>query len=90
MAEAVRFEQIVQRGCGLDVHKQTVVATIDGTGIKRETREYSTTTRSLTELKEWSVSNGITHSVMESTGVYWKPVYHVLEPSGITVWGIAN
>ena len=58
--------------------KQTVVATIDGAGIKRETREYSTTTRSLTELKEWLVSNGIRHAVMESTGVYWKPVYHVL------------
>jgi transposase len=86
MAEVVTFEQIVQRGCGLDVHKQTVVATIDGEGIKRETREFSATTRSLTALKEWLVSNGITHAVMESTGVYWKPVYHVLEPSGITVW----
>jgi len=40
----------------------------------------------LTELKEWLKKEGITHVVMESTGVYWKPVYHVLEPSGITVW----
>jgi len=48
-----------------------MIATIDGTGIKRETREYSTTMRSLTELKEWLVSNGITHAVMESTGFYW-------------------
>ena len=55
MAEVVIFEQIVQRVYELDVHKQTVVATIDGTGIKRETREYSTTTRSLTELKKWLV-----------------------------------
>jgi len=86
MAEEVSFEQIVERGCGLDVHKQTVVATIDGAGLKRETREFSATTRSLTELKEWLVSAGITHVVMESTGVYWKPVYHVLEPSGMTVW----
>jgi transposase len=86
MAEVVSFEQIVERGCGLDVHKQTVVATIDGAGLQGETREFGTTTRSLTELKEWLVSNGISHAVMESTGVYWKPVYHVLEPSGMTVW----
>jgi transposase len=86
MTQEVTFEQIVQRGCGLDVHKQTVVATIDGEGLKHETREFSATTRSLTELKEWLVKEGITHVAMESTGVYWKPVYHVLEPSGITVW----
>jgi len=86
MAEVVTFEQIVERGCGLDVHKKTVAATIDGAGLKHETREFSTTTRSLTELKEWLLSAGVTHVVMESTGVYRKPVYHVLEPCGITVW----
>jgi len=86
MTEVVTFEQIVNRGCGLDVHKQTVVATINGSGLKQETREFGTTTRSLTELKEWLMIEGITHVVMESTGVYWKPVYHVLEPTGITVW----
>jgi len=86
MKEVVEFVQVVQRGCGLDVHKQTVVATIDGVGLKKETREFGATTRSLTELKEWLVRSGITHVAMESTGVYWKPVYHVLEPSGIRVW----
>jgi transposase len=86
MTEVVTFEQIVRRGCGLDVHKQTVVATIKGEGLKQETREFGATTRSLTELKEWLEREGITHVAMESTGVYWKPVYHVLEPSGITVW----
>ena len=86
MPKVVTFEQVVNRGCGLDVHKKTVVATIDGVGLKRETREFSTTTRSLTELKEWLEKELITHVVMESTGIYWKPVYHVLEPSGITVW----
>jgi hypothetical protein len=39
--------------------------------------------RSLTELKDWLLENGITHVVVESTGVYWKSVYHILEPSGI-------
>ena len=86
MSEVVTFEQIVQRGCGLDVHKQTVVATIDGAGLKSETREFRTTTSSLKELREWLERSKITHAVMESTGVYWKPVYHVLEPSGMTVW----
>jgi transposase len=86
MSEVVTFEQIVERGCGLDVHKETVVATIDGVGLQAETREFGTTTRSLTEMKEWLERECITHVVMESTGVYWKPVYHVLEPTGITVW----
>jgi len=86
MTEVVTFTQIVKRGCGLDVHQQTVVATISGEGLKEETREYGTTTRSLTELKEWLLSSGITHVAMESTGVYWKPIYHVLEPSGMTLW----
>jgi len=67
MTEVGTFEQIVKRGCGLDVHKQTVVATIDGEGLKQETREFGTTTRSLTELKEWLVREGITHVAMEST-----------------------
>ena len=63
MAEVVTFEQIVQRGCGLDVHKQTVVATIDGAGLKRETREFRTTTSSLKELKEWLERSEVTHIV---------------------------
>jgi transposase len=82
----VRFEQVVSRGCGLDVHKKVIVATINGTGIKKQTREYSSTTRSLTELKDWLLENGVTHVAMESTGVYWKPVYNVLEPGGLMVW----
>jgi len=63
-----------------------VVATINGDGIRRETREFGTFTSFLTELKDWLLENGITYVAMESTGVYWKPVYHVLEPSGIKVW----
>jgi len=86
MEEVVSFEQIVHRGCGIDVHKETIVATIDGVGLKRETRSYGATTRSLTELKEWLVEHRITHVVMESTGVYWKPVYNVLESADMAVW----
>ena len=82
----VTFPQQVERRCGLDIHKNTVVATIMGEDLPKETREFGTFTRSLTELREWLLSKGITHVAMESTGVYWKPVYHVLEPSGMTVW----
>ena len=84
--ETVTFEQVVSRGCGLDVHKEMVVATIDGEGLERTTREFGTFTRSLTELKDWLVENKITYIAMESTGVYRKPVYNILEPTGITIW----
>ncbi|MEN8115472.1 MAG: transposase [Bacteroidota bacterium] len=82
----VSFTQVVSRGCGLDVHKKVVTATIDGEGIKKQTREYPTITSSLKELRDWLLENGITHVAMESTGVFWKPVYNVLEPAGLTVW----
>jgi len=84
--EQVTFDRVVSRGCGLDVHQKLVVATIDGDGIKKTSREFDTFTSSLTELRDWLLENGITHVAMESTGVYWKPVYHILEPSGIKVW----
>jgi transposase len=82
----VSFKQVVSRGCGLDVHKKVVVATIDGEGIKKQTREFDTVTSSLKELRDWLLENRITHVAMESTGVFWKPVYNVLEPAGLTVW----
>lgn len=82
----VTFPQLVQRACGIDVHLKVVVATIDGVGISRETRSFATFTSSLTELKEWLLSNGVTHVAMESTGVYWKPVYKVLEDGIPNVW----
>jgi transposase len=84
--EQVSFEQVVARGCGIDVHKKMVVATIDGKGLQQETREFATFTSSLTKMKEWLLEERITHVAMESTGVYWKPVYQVLESSGIKVW----
>jgi len=70
---------IVDKGCGLDVHKGTVVACIMGTGIKKEIRTYTTMTNDLLRLKEWLQNSGITHVAMESTGVYWKPVFNILE-----------
>ncbi|MGL5958329.1 MAG: IS110 family transposase, partial [Phocaeicola sp.] len=84
--DSVSFPSLVSRGCGIDFHKKVVVATIDGSGLRKETREFNTFTSSLTELRDWLLANGVTHVAMESTGVYWKPVYKVLEPCGLVVW----
>ena len=75
----VLFEQVVLRGCGLDVHEKTVVATIDGEGIVRETRTFDTYTSSLNDLREWLQLHRVSHVAMESTGVYWKPVFNILD-----------
>ena len=74
----IEFEQVVERGCGMDVHKEIIVATIRGKGIKTLTKSYNTFTSSLIKLKEWLKKHGITHIAIESTGVYWKPVFNVL------------
>ena len=76
--DCIEFEQVVERGCGMDVHKETAVVTIRGKGIKTVTKSYSTYTSSLIKLKEWLIKHGITHIAMESTGVYWKPIFNVL------------
>lgn len=75
------MEVIVEKGCGLDVHKEEVVACIMGEGIKKEVMTYKTMTNDLLRLKEWLKLHGITHVAMESTGVYWKPVFNILEDS---------
>lgn len=83
--QEVTFEEVVARGCGLDVHKKEIVATVSGTDIESETRTFQSTTRSLTELKDWLLALGVTHVAMESTGVYWKPVMNILEPGGFSI-----
>lgn len=75
------MEIIVERGCGLDVHKETVSACVMGNGIKRELCKYGTMTGELLKLKAWLKDRGVTHVAMESTGVYWKPIYNILEDS---------
>jgi len=76
--EVIEFELVVERGCGMDVHKDTVVATIRGNGLQTQTRSFKTFTNSLIKLKKWLQKHKITHIAMESTGVYWKPVFNVL------------
>lgn len=82
----IQFTQVVSRGCGMDIHKEVVVATVRGEGIQQETREFNTFTSSLTQLRDWLVSLGITHVAMESTGVYWKPIYNVFEGYIPNIW----
>jgi transposase len=66
---------------GLDVHKDTVVACLrhmaNGT-VRREVRTFKTMTKDLLALSDWLAGAGCTHIAMEATGVYWKPVWHVL------------
>jgi transposase len=76
---AISFEQTVAVGCGIDVHQAVIVATISQGGENYQTREFSAFTSSLTELREWCKHEGVTHVAMESTGVYWKPVFNILE-----------
>src|SRR6201981_3406 len=73
---------------GLDVHKDTVVACVrhvmNGT-VKREVRTFKTTTKELLALSEWLAAKGCSHVAMEATGVYWKPVWHVLSDGDFTL-----
>ena len=64
--------------CGLDVHAKTVVACLIKEG-KKEVRTFSTMTDDLLALSDWLAESGCTHVAVESTGVYWKPVFNLLE-----------
>jgi transposase len=64
--------------CGLDVHAKTVVACLIKDG-KKQTRTFSTMTEDLLALLDWLVSEECTHVAIESTGVYWRPVFNILE-----------
>jgi transposase len=77
--------QVQHKRCaGLDVHVESVVACVRIQSRGKPTTEvktFATTTKGLGELAEWLTGAGVTHVAMEATGVYWKPVWHVLEPS---------
>ena len=66
------------RCCGLDVHKKSVVACVI-TPEAQQTKTFGTTTRQLLALADWLRDKHVSHVAMESTGVYWKPVYNLLE-----------
>src|SRR6476661_444162 len=87
------MQVVYERCCGLDIHKRTVVAcmSLPGSEAKgqphlskanqpiKEVRSFSTMTEDLLRLSDWLSANGVTHVAMESTGVYWKPIYNLLE-----------
>ncbi len=76
------MEVLYPRCAGLDVHAKSVVACVriaSGATVGYEHRTVATSTRGLLELAEWLTAQGVTHVAMEATGVYWKPVWHVLE-----------
>ncbi len=87
------MEVLHPRCAGLDVHKDLVVACVrvaEAAQVWRQGRRFGTTTRELLRLGEWLHSHRVTHVAMESTGVYWKPVWHVLEGQFALVLGNAR
>ena len=77
------MQVVYERCAGLDVHKRTVVAcanTPDASGHPhKQRRTFSTMTTDVCQMRDWLKSLGVTHVAMESTGVFWKPIYNVLE-----------
>jgi transposase len=75
------MQVLYERCAGLDVHKDNVVARVRCVSEPKhdEVRSFATTTSALLDLKDWLVSHAVTHVAMEATGVYWKPVWHLLE-----------
>lgn len=78
------MQVVHERCCGLDVHKKTVVACALTPG-NREVRTFGTMTADLLALADWLEDERVTHIAMESTGVFWKPVYNVLEQHEFTL-----
>jgi transposase len=76
-------ERIIERCAGLDVHKASVTACVrishESEGLHQEIREFATTTRGLLLLRDWLASFEVRLVGMEATGVYWKPIYYMLE-----------
>lgn len=76
------MEILFPRCCGLDVHKASLTACIlinDSDGKKRHLRRFGTMTRDVMELANWLTEHGVQKLAMESTGVYWKPIWNLLE-----------
>jgi transposase len=77
------MQVLYERCCGLDVHKRMVVACVlvgsPGGSVEKEIHTFETMTGDLLELSDWLLSWGVTHVALESTGVYWKPIWNLLE-----------
>ncbi|MET0487929.1 MAG: IS110 family transposase [Candidatus Rokuibacteriota bacterium] len=88
------MDAIVERVAGVDVGQATVVATVlvgaAHERTRKETRRFRTTTRELLAFREWLHSQGVTHVALEGTGIYWRPVYEVLEDGFDMILGNAH
>ena len=76
------MEKIYDKCCGVDIHKKLIVACFRQ-GRKQEIREFGASTRELLEMTQWLMEGGCEQVAMESTGSYWKPLYNILESSGV-------
>lgn len=76
------MEVMHPRCCGIDVHKETLVACLrlhEGRRVQKQVQTFKTTTAAILRLGTWLTEHGCTHIAMESTGVYWQPVFNLLE-----------
>src|SRR5262245_6911702 len=84
------MEVLYLRCCGLDVHKSTITACVrlqDGGGKPRKiVRRFGAMTGDLRAMASWLIEEGVTYVAMESTGVYWKPVWNILEGQFTLCW----
>jgi transposase len=79
------MEAILKRCCGMDIHKKIIVACLlieeKNGDVEKSTRHFPTMTDDLLRMKAWLIENGCTDVAMESTSVYWKPIFNILEDS---------
>ncbi len=79
------MQPILKSCCGMDVHKKVIVACllreIDNGEVKKEIKHFSTLTEDILKMERWLLENECTHVAMESTSVYWKPIFNILEDS---------
>ncbi len=77
------METLIPRCAGLDIHKRSIEACVRrreaDEQVHRETRQWGTMTQDIEAMADWMAVQGVTHVAMESTGVYWKPIYNILE-----------
>ena len=76
------MDKVYDRCCGIDVHKKLIVACLRN-GNRQEVREFDATTRELLGMADWLKASGCGMAAIESTGSYWKPLYNILESSGL-------
>jgi transposase len=86
--ERCAMEVLYPRCCGIDVHKESLVVCLrrqEGRRVQKEVQSFGTTTAEIARLQGWLTAADCTHVAMESTGVYWRPVFNLLEGTMVVV-----